>query len=414
MDTLMRTPLILILLAAVAAPAAAQDPTVRHVIRIGIADEIERQQTRQERERLQRERERQQLERERERERLERQRERERLDRERAREQEARDRERAREQAQRDRERARDRASQRQDGIQEIERTTRTLRIGATGELHLSNVSGDITISRGGGNEAIVEIVKTARGNSSEDAREQLALVSIDVVERGTRAEVRTTYPHGEEMRRNNRRNINVWVAFNVTVPPGARVRANSVSGSVSARDIKGDVVLKSVSGTIRLANGGGTSTAESISGHVEVSDTALGGGLTASSASGHVVLKRVKANQLDLNSISGNVVMDDVECSRIEAQTVSGSVRFSGVLPKSARYELSSHSGNVSVAVSGAGFEVDATSFSGSVRSDFPLNGGDTDPGRRRPRSLRGVFGDGSAVLDLTTFSGSIVITKR
>ena len=59
-------------------------------------------------------------------------------------------------------------------------------------------------------------------------------------------------------MRRNNRRNINVSVAFNVTVPAGTRVRANSISGSVSAKDVKGDVVRKSVSGTVRLANGGG------------------------------------------------------------------------------------------------------------------------------------------------------------
>jgi hypothetical protein len=33
---------------------------------------------------------------------------------------------------------------------------------------------------------------------------------------------------------------------------------------------------------------------------------------------------------------------------------------------------------------------------------------------GAGRQRGLRGVFGDGSAVLDLTTFSGSIAIVKR
>jgi hypothetical protein len=30
------------------------------------------------------------------------------------------------------------------------------------------------------------------------------------------------------------------------------------------------------------------------------------------------------------------------------------------------------------------------------------------------RRRSLRGVYGDGSAVLEVTTFSGSVVVSKR
>jgi hypothetical protein len=33
---------------------------------------------------------------------------------------------------------------------------------------------------------------------------------------------------------------------------------------------------------------------------------------------------------------------------------------------------------------------------------------------GRGRRTALTGTFGDGSAVLDLTTFSGSIIVSKR
>lgn len=300
---------------------------------------------------------------------------------------------------------------------EEVERTTRTLRLGPAGELHLANISGDISISRGSGNDAQVEIVKTAHGRSSEEAREFLRLVEIDVVERANRAEVRTRYPQGEESRRNNRRNINVSVAFNVTVPQGTRVRANSISGSVTARDVKGEVTVESVSGTVRVANAGRVASAKSISGNVEVTESTLDGVLAASSVSGSVVLRRVKAGQLDLGSISGDVVLDDVDCPRVEAQTVSGNVRFSGPLARSGRYELSSHSGNVELMVAGgAGFEVEGSSFSGSVRSDFPVTASspDSDRGRRRQRSLRGVVGDGSAVLELTTFSGNIVVSKR
>jgi hypothetical protein len=58
----------------------------------------------------------------------------------------------------------------------------------------------------------------------------------------------------------------------------------------------------------------------------------------------------------------------------------------------------------------SSTGFELDASSFSGEIRAaDFALTS------RRAGRhSLSGTYGDGSAVVDLSTFSGSITISKR
>ena len=297
---------------------------------------------------------------------------------------------------------------------EQTERTTRTLRIGANGQVDVANIAGDITVTRGGGNDATIEIVKTARGRTIEDAREMLQLVQVEVTERAGRAEVRTQYPRGDESRRNNRRNFNVSVAFTIAAPEGAQITAKSISGNVSVRDIKGELTLESVSGSIRIINGGRIASAKSVSGEVELSDTAVEGSLDASSVSGTVHLRKVKARRLDLGSVSGDVVVEDVDCDRVSGQSVSGAVRFAGTLARGGRYEFTSHSGEVRIAVDGnTGFEVDANSFSGSVRSDLSLTlqGG---RGRGGQRAIHGVFGDGSAVLDLTTFSGSILITKR
>ena len=303
--------------------------------------------------------------------------------------------------------------SQRQDSREQTERTTRTFRGGQ--ELLLANVSGDIVITRGGGNEIGIEIVKTARGRDDADMKELLQLVDVEVVERNNRVEVRARYPQGDEMRRNNRRNFNVSVAYNVTAPAGARVRATSISGTITAKDIRGDVSAESVSGTVRIINGGRVASAKSISGDVEVSESEIDGSLNASTASGSVLLRKVKARQVEAGSISGDVVMEDVDAAQVEGQTVSGSVRFGGALTRGGRYEFTSHSGTVTVALGGnAGFELEATSFSGSIRSDFSFGTtGDPERGRWR-RSVRGVVGDGSSVVELTTFSGSIIITKR
>jgi DUF4097 and DUF4098 domain-containing protein YvlB len=174
-------------------------------------------------------------------------------------------------------------------------------------------------------------------------------------------------------------------------------------------------VSAESVSGHVSIASGGRVASAKSISGDILIAGTEIEGGLEASSVSGTVTVRKAKARSLSLSTVSGGVIAEDIDCTRVELQAVSGDVQFSGVLAPSGRYEMTSHSGEVRIAISGdAGFELDASSFSGSVRSDLPITqqGGQNDRGRRR--SLHGTYGNGSAVLDISTFSGSIVITKR
>lgn len=300
---------------------------------------------------------------------------------------------------------------------QQVERTTKTVRVGAEGSLDVSNIAGDITVTRGGGSDATIEIVKTARGRTPDDARELLQLVQVEVNERNGRAEVKTRYPSGDEQRRNNRRNVNVAVAYNITAPPGARVAIKSISGNITVTDIKGEVTAETISGDVRISGANRVGAAKSISGSVEISEARTDSGLDAGSVSGDVILRRVSARSVDLSSISGNVKLEDVQCDRVEAHSTSGSIGFVGALARNGRYELKSFSGEVRVALSGgAGFEVEASSFSGEVRSDFAIQvrGGNSDNERRRRRNLTGSYGDASAVLQLTTFSGSIVIAKR
>lgn len=300
---------------------------------------------------------------------------------------------------------------------EQTERTTRVIRLGQDGALALGNIAGDIVVTRGNGADATVEIVKTARGRTPEDARELLALVPVEVTERNGRAEVRTRYPAGDDQRRNNRRNINVSVAYNVTAPAGTRLSVDSISGSIRISDIKGDLNANSISGDVRIGGAGRIGTAKSISGTIEISETQTDGAVAGSSVSGDVIFRRVTARRLDGGSVSGNIKIEDVQCERVSAQTTSGSTWFAGTLARSGRYELKSFSGEVRVLLAGnTGFEVDANSFSGEVRTDLPITTRGTTPPNRRGRqtTLTGTYGDGAAVLDLTTFSGSIVIAKR
>lgn len=298
------------------------------------------------------------------------------------------------------------------DRDEQSERQTKTFKLGSSGEIDVSNLAGDIVVTKGTGDTATIEIVKTARGRTVEDAREQLRLVQVDVTERNGRVEVRSQYSRGT-----NRRSFSTSTAYTISAPAGTRVTAQSLSGSVTVSDIKGDLALNSTSGSVRVNRAGRISTAKTVSGDVEITDTQMDGTLEAGSVSGSVILRRVRARRVDAGSISGRIVIDDVACERVDAHSFSGDVEFTGRLERNGRYALKSHSGDVRIAVDGGtGFELDANSFSGSVRSEMPLSLSATGRGneRGRRRAMRGVHGDGSAVLDVTTFSGSIVVAKR
>jgi DUF4097 and DUF4098 domain-containing protein YvlB len=300
-------------------------------------------------------------------------------------------------------------------GNTQRETITRTVSIGANGEIDLSNIAGDITVSRGSGNAAAIEVVKTARAASDADAQAMLKLVRVEINERGNRVEVRTTYP--DRQQRGERRNINVSTAYTVTAPAGARVVARSISGNIRVTDIQGELVLDTTSGNVEVTNAARVTTAKTVSGNVTLTRVRAESGIEAFSISGNVTLRDVEARRLSLNSISGNVNIESASCERVEAQTMSGNVVFGGRLAPRGRYDLKSHSGDVRLRLEGdTGFELDASTFSGTIRSDLPLTtrAGQTvmaPPGRGR--SFRGTFGDGSAVVNATTFSGSVVVGR-
>jgi hypothetical protein len=297
------------------------------------------------------------------------------------------------------------------DASQETERFTRALTIGRDGEIDLRNISGNIVVEVG--EKASLEVVKRARGRDRSEARRQLGLLQVDVREHAGRAEIRARYEPGE-------RNYRASADFLVTAPAGTRISANSISGNIRLNGIQGEVRLETVSGDVQVASAGRVAVAKSTSGRVELTGiSAAGRDLSASSTSGSVRARDIKARGLTLASISGSVNASDVTAERVQLSTMSGSVEYDGRLVRGGRYELKSHSGDVRLIMAGdTGFSVDATTFSGSVRSTLPLTINAADTPDRRPRrhdrSLRGVHGDGSALVELTSFSGSIIISSR
>jgi DUF4097 and DUF4098 domain-containing protein YvlB len=288
---------------------------------------------------------------------------------------------------------------------QQAETVTRTVRLGPNGELDLSNVEGDVSVVAGSGDEVRIEATKRSRARSQDEARRQVGLVEVSVVERPGRVEVRTEYPRGQD--------IDVSVTYAVVVPASTRTLVNSVSGDVRLQGTTGDARLVTVSGDVHLDAPVKVAALKSVSGSVNAANLAPDARLSVSLVSGDLTLDSLRAQSLEAETVSGDLVLQNVTAERVSAQSVSGDLEYSGSLVKGGRYELTTHSGGVTLTIPDTvGFELNAETFSGNVQSDMALSGA-PEGGRRGPRqrSVRGTHGDGSAVLDLTTFSGNIVI---
>jgi DUF4097 and DUF4098 domain-containing protein YvlB len=311
-------------------------------------------------------------------------------------------------------ERERQRERRDRNAAEQTEQVSRTAHLGPSGEFHLSNISGNIVVKAGAGNDVRIEAIKRVRAQDDAEARRQLGMLDIVIAERPERVEVRTVYPRNE-------RHFNGSVEYSVTVPAGARVNLRSVSGDIRLGGVKGDAHAESVSGNVVVESASRVAVAKSVSGDVQILAVGADGDVTASSVSGSVSVRGVKVKTLDAGTVSGDVILTKMACGRAYVRSVSGNLEYAGTLARNGRYELKSHSGNVRLALTGdVGFEVEATSFSGGVRSDLPitLRTGHSDEHdgrgpRRRNSAVRGQYGDGSAILEITTFSGNVAITR-
>lgn len=307
-------------------------------------------------------------------------------------------------------------------GAEQIEKIAQTYKVGDTGSLDLSHLAGDIRVTGGSGGEIKVEATKRVRHRDPNEARRLLQALRVEINNFNGRVEVRTIYPRRGQSGFLGGHNISARVDYVVSVPVGASVALKSISGDVSVTNVKGEVRAETVSGDVNISATPNVSVAKTISGDVTARDIGTRTTLVLSTVSGTVLGTGLRVRALEAGSVSGDVRLIGSEVERLEAKSVSGNIEFDAPLSKGGRYEFTSHSGNVRILMSGnTGFELDADTFSGSVRSDVPVTlravgRNDLTPRERRGsnRAIRGSYGDASAFLSVRSHSGSVVISKK
>ena len=291
------------------------------------------------------------------------------------------------------------------------ERISRSFDIGPNGEFSLRNISGDISVSGTSGNQVTIEAVKRLHGRGDRDL---LDSVEIDISHHGDRVRVETRYP------RNTRRGGDdhqhghggVSVDYRITVPVGTEVEIGSISGDVTLEGVEGETSVSSVSGEIEVSDVANLVQAKSVSGDVDVRNARSDDDVEIASVSGDVTIDSIEAEELSISSVSGEVRIRQVSCEQGEFESVSGDIRYTGRIVRGGRYEFTTHSGDVVITIGeDVGFELEASTFSGEIESEFPMT---VTSSSKRRRSISAVVGNGSAVIEATTFSGDVEIRSR
>jgi DUF4097 and DUF4098 domain-containing protein YvlB len=302
-------------------------------------------------------------------------------------------------------------------GPEQTERFTQTYKVGADAALDLQNIAGDVRVTTARGSEIVIEAVKRIRHRDTEEGKRLLGQLRIEATQVGNRVEIRTIYP------RVSGRGLSAGVDYTITVPLNAGVSVKAISGDVAVTGVRGEVRAETVSGHVQVTSTPNLAVAKSVSGDVTARDISAAGTLTISTVSGSVIGTGLKVRALEAGTVSGNVQLSGLQVERLSAKSVSGDIEFDAPLARGGRYEFNSHSGNVRVMLTNApGFELDASTFSGSIRSDFPVTlRSSADPDNRDDRrrggmnrAIRGTYGDASAIIAVRSFSGSVVITKK
>jgi DUF4097 and DUF4098 domain-containing protein YvlB len=273
------------------------------------------------------------------------------------------------------------------------------------GKVDIGNISGDIAVVSWNQDQVKIEALKVSRASSLEKAKENAAKVTIEVVQEGNVLRIETKYPKSDKFWGGE--SVNVSVEYKLWIPEKAALKANNISGDITAENVGGAASLKAVSGNIQLNKAAGADC-NSVSGNVTVADVI--GSAFLKSVSGDVKADRIKGS-VEAESVSGEVELVDVsEASTVRVKALSGGVLYRGAISRQGNYSLKSHSGDVALYLpADSAFDFEAETFSGGIESDFEIK----VMGKVSPKEMSGSVNGGGAVLKVSSFSGDIRLKK-
>lgn len=265
---------------------------------------------------------------------------------------------------------------------------------------------GAIEISTNAQPEVAISVQRKVRAGSEKKEKEFLADRPVVLEQDGPRIVVRSRRASRSPVSW-NWGSLKLEGRYRITVPADCRINARTQGGHihvtgiqapVDARTSGGSLRFESVRGDLRGDTSGGSIRLKGCDGKIEV-DTS-GGAISVTGGSG----------SLDADTSGGSIQIVRFN-GPIEAATSGGSINAVLVGPKlPGPVNLATSGGSVGVsAPDGTGFDLDAATSAGSVRSELPIE----SPGKPRRSELSGPVNGGGPRVRLRTSGGSISVRR-
>lgn len=249
----------------------------------------------------------------------------------------------------------------------------RTLSVnGSALQLTISTGSGNIQLTRGSDNQVHVVGHVKANWNGNPDEVRQVA-ANPPIEQTGNIVRIGPL--------RQNWQGISI--SYEIEAPGNAFLNASSGSGNVSDDGVGENASLHTGSGNIHA--------------------TDLTGGFSTSTGSGNIYAEQAGHGDAKASTGSGNIELRNLN-GGLTAHTGSGDIKVGGT--PASLWHVQTGSGNVELWPGSAGFNLNASTGSGSVRSDHPIA---EQTGNRH--HVSGTLNGGGPEVHISTGSGDVRI---
>lgn len=255
----------------------------------------------------------------------------------------------------------------------------KTLSVHGNVTLDVSTGSGYIHVSPGSDNQVhIVGHVKANHGSFSMSSPEERVK---EVVDHPPIEQVGNIIRVGKD---DNHWLRNVSIDYEVTTPRETQLAANSGSGDLRIESVGKDAKLSTGSGNIKASG--------------------LRGTLSLETGSGDIDAQQIEPGDVKAGTGSGSLHLSGIQ-GGLRAQTGSGDIEVTG--KPTENWKIGTGSGSVTMNTGNAAYTLDASTGSGSVKSDVPL----TIEGSLERHHVTGKVNGGGPLVRVETGSGSIHI---
>ena len=251
--------------------------------------------------------------------------------------------------------------------------------------LEVNSFGGDITVKVWARNAVRVQADPSSR-------------TEISVTSSGSTVSVRTQ----------GRRGPSSSVDLDLTVPAWMALDLSGVYTDVHVDGSRGPVAVETVQGDVEVSGGEG-----------QISLSSVQGSVTLRNAKGRIEVHSVNqdvrvattSGEIKAETVNGEIVLDKVDATNLDASTVNGDVEYDGPIHDGGRYALSSHNGDITIAVAPtANAAVGVSTFGGDFESDFPVT---MTEGRKGKRFSFTLGKGGGAQIELESFQGTIRLAR-